>query len=238
MSSIKSTCIVVNQSWGWSGAHLLADDASVIGLDWSGVRSIRLIFPPTTVAYCGMSPYPFACVTTELETGRACNVRSAMDAACWPTSWSRLFSLTCHIVEMDWSSIRQVDFGPCSAALTYRWHLSREMFAKSVSGRLTIWNQHFATMLASVSEYGRWLAYREMSDLRSGRKPLGYPWWENSPNAAGTGRILVGVCLAPGVRVDGRVVTADKHVDNAVCPAPGASGHSTIKMVKGRICES
>lgn len=198
MSGIKSTSIVALPCWPWKEMPSLEGGVRLTGLAWSRARSIRWTFPPITVAYCGMSFSLFGYATTVTATDGYYREKYLTDGVSLLDAVLPRHCLTCRIAEMDWCSIRQVDFQPCSVDLTSRWRLRSPNYPRLGSGHLMTWSQPFASMLQSVSEYGRAPAYREMSDLKGGRRPLGYPWWESSPNAAGTGRILVGLSLARG----------------------------------------
>jgi hypothetical protein len=203
MSGIKSTSIVVRPCWAWSDGLLLEDVASATGLDALPAPCTKWTFPPTTVAYCGMSPSRCVSAIADVHVVNYWSENLRTGAGLSHPFRSQPGGRISRIAEMDWYSIRQVDFGPCCADLTYRWRWHPGKSYLCGHGPLTTWSRPFASMLQIVSEFERRVVITEISPSKSGQRRSGYRSWVSWLSADGTGSILAGQFPAPGVRVSG-----------------------------------
>jgi hypothetical protein len=203
MSDIKSTSIVVHQFSDSNGTHWPAADANATALARLLVRCIRLTSPLTTVAYCGTKPCRCASAIAAMEVVNYWSENLPPGAGLSHPFRSQPGGRISLIAEMDWYSIRQVDLQPCSADLICRSRCKPGKWIGSVYGRLTTWSQPLRAMLRKCSNYAVTQVPLEIGRYAHGLSHLGCQSLENSPSAAGTGRMLVGLFLGPGVRVGG-----------------------------------
>lgn len=203
MSGIKSTSIVVNQCYLWSGEPWQGDAANAT--DWAMLldRSSRLTLPPITVAYCGMSPYPCALGITETVSRQPCAGNWTRVGGSWVPSSFGPNGLISRIAEMDWSSIRQVAFQPCSADLICARLWGPGKSIGSARGQATTWSQPFASMLQRYSQFDVWQWDRMAEASLVSPRRWGLRSSASLPSAVGIGSMLVGLCPGLGASVSG-----------------------------------